>query len=95
LRSQTDEISDRLYQHDADFDVADVVARLAKERGISRAQIALAWILSKPGISAPIVGTSKVAHLDDAVAAVHLALRAEEIAALEAPYVPHPVRGHQ
>ena len=95
LRSQTDDIAGRLYGHDSDFDVADAVARIAEIRGVSRAQIALAWLLSKPGVTAPIVGTSKTTHLEDAAAAMHLQLSSEEVAALEAPYLPHPVLGHQ
>lgn len=95
LRSKTDSISDRLYGLDSDFEVADVVAQIATARGVSRAQVALAWLLSQSAVSAPIVGTSKIAHLDDAAAAVGVSLSEEEIQALEAPYQPHPVLGHQ
>jgi aryl-alcohol dehydrogenase-like predicted oxidoreductase len=75
----------------ADKKVADRVAEVAKARGISRPQVALAWLLSKPVITAPIVGATKLHHLDDAIASVAEKLTAEEIAALEEPYVPHAV----
>ena len=67
---------------------------MAEQRGIPRAQLALAWLLSKPGVTAPIVGATKPNHLEDAVAALSVKLTPEEIAALEEPYVPHPVLGH-
>ena len=69
------------------------VTEIATARGVPRAQVALAWLLQAPAITAPIVGASQPHHLDDAVAALSLHLRADEIAALEAPYVPHPVLG--
>ena len=69
------------------------MAQVAAARGIPRAQVALAWLLQKPGITAPIVGATKVSHLDDAVAALSVKLTDEEIARLEAPYVPHEVVG--
>ena len=71
------------------------MAEVAKARGVSRAQVALAWLLQKDGITAPIVGASKFIHLDDAVAALSLKLTRDEIAKLEAPYVPHPIVGFQ
>jgi len=94
-RARTDQYSRTLYAAtvDADRRVVDAVAALASLRGLPRAQIALAWLLHKPGITAPIVGASKPGHLDDAVAALSVKLSAEEIAALEAPYVPHPIAG--
>ena len=94
-RTQTDEFGKTLYNRmvDADKQVVDAVAQIATKRGGPRAQVALAWMLSKPYITAPIVGASKPQHLDDAVAAVSLKLTAEEIATLEAPYLPHPVAG--
>jgi aryl-alcohol dehydrogenase (NADP+) len=79
---------------DADEQVVERVARVAGERGVPPAQVALAWLLHQPGMTAPIVGASKPHHLDDAVAAVEIRLSAEEIAALEEPYVPHAVAGH-
>lgn len=94
LRGQTDPFAAELYYHDSDFDVADRVAEVAEEKGISRAQVALAWLLHKPAVTAPIVGTTKISHLEDAVGAVDVKLSAEEISALEEPYQPHPVLGH-
>jgi aryl-alcohol dehydrogenase-like predicted oxidoreductase len=70
------------------------VAEVAKERGVPSAQVALAWLLHKPGVTAPIVGATKPGHLEDALAAEQLTLSAEEIERLEEPYAPHPVLGH-
>ena len=67
---------------------------MAEQRGVAPAQIALAWLLHKPGVNAPIVGATKMTHLEEAATAVDLALSAEEMETLEAPYRPHPVRGH-
>jgi aryl-alcohol dehydrogenase-like predicted oxidoreductase len=94
-RSQTDKFGKTLYAATADADrtVVEAVAAIASERGVPRAQIALAWVLSKPEVSAPIVGASKVSHLDDAIAALDIQLSDEEIERLEAPYVPHAVVG--
>jgi aryl-alcohol dehydrogenase-like predicted oxidoreductase len=92
-RSQTDQFSDYLY-NEGDFDVVDRVVEVAGERGVPPAQVALAWLLHKPGVTAPIVGATKLNHLEDAIAAEQLDLSADEIARLEAPYVPHPVLGH-
>ncbi|MCZ8313999.1 aldo/keto reductase [Phreatobacter sp.] len=94
-RAETDDFGKTLYAATAEADrkVVEAVAAVAKARGIPRAQVALAWVLQKPGITAPIVGASKMGHLDDAVAALTVKLTAEEIAALEAPYVPHAVVG--
>ena len=94
-RSQNDDFANILYgaTAEADLRVVEVVARIAAQRQVSRAQIALAWMLSKPAITAPIVGASKMQHLEDAVAAVELHLTAEELVALEAPYIPHAVAG--
>jgi 1-deoxyxylulose-5-phosphate synthase len=93
-RAKTDSFAHELYYSDADFAVADRVAELAGRRGLTPAQIALAWILSKPGVTAPIIGASRIAHLDEAVAALDARLDAAELAWLEEPYVPHPVLGH-
>ena len=97
LRTETDEAFGRLFAKtgEADKKVADRVAEVAKARGVPRAQIALAWLLSKPVITAPIVGATKLHHLDDAIAAIKVKLSAEEIAALEQPYVPHAVVGFE
>ena len=97
IRTETDEAFARLFAktEEADKKVADRVAEVATARGVSRAQIALAWLLSKPVITAPIVGATKLHHLDDAIAAIDVKLSTEEIAALEQPYVPHPVVGFE
>jgi 1-deoxyxylulose-5-phosphate synthase len=79
---------------DADFDVVDAVRAVATERGLPPAQIALAWLLGRPAVSAAVVGATKLRHVDDAVAALGVALSDEEVALLEAPYRPHPVIGH-
>lgn len=94
-RTETDEFGKTLYAAtgDADRKVVEAVAKVAKGRGIPRAQVALAWVLQKPGITAPIIGASKMGHLDDAVAALKVKLTAEEIAELEGAYVPHAVVG--
>jgi len=94
-RTQTDEFGKTLYVvPDADRRVVDAVARVAAARGVPKAQVALAWMLGKPYVTAPIVGASKAQHLDDAVAALSLSLTPEEIDALEEHYVPHAVSGH-
>jgi aryl-alcohol dehydrogenase-like predicted oxidoreductase len=93
-RSSSDPIGDRMY-NEADDAVVHAVADVAKSRGLPLAQVALAWMLHKEAITAPIVGATKPGHVEDAVAAVDVELSDEEIAALEAPYVPHPVLGHQ
>jgi aryl-alcohol dehydrogenase-like predicted oxidoreductase len=95
IRTETDEAMTRLFAktQEADKKVVDRVAEVAKARGIPRAQVALAWVLSKPVITAPIVGATKLQHLDDAIASVSVRLSADEIAVLEEPYVPHEVVG--
>jgi 1-deoxyxylulose-5-phosphate synthase len=93
VRADTDAFAARLYD-DADFDVVDALRAVAEERGLPPAQVALAWLLTKPGVTAPIVGATKLAHLEDAVAAVDVTLSDDEISRLEAPYRPHPVLGH-
>jgi len=93
-RSQTDRITPNLYDASAaDRAVVERVAEVAARRGVPRAQVALAWVLRNPVVTAPIVGISRPEHLDDAVAALSLQLGDEEVAALEEPYVPHPVAG--
>jgi aryl-alcohol dehydrogenase (NADP+) len=94
LRSKADDYGQKLYTADADDRVVDCVQQVAGERGIPAAQLALAWMLHKPGITAPIIGASKQQHLEDAVAAVGVKLSADEIAKLESAYVAHPVLGH-
>jgi aryl-alcohol dehydrogenase-like predicted oxidoreductase len=93
VRASSDAYADQLYS-EADFDVVDAVKAVAAERGLPPAQIALAWLLSKPVVTAPIVGATKLSHLDDAIAAVGVSLSAEEVARLEAPYQPHRILGH-
>jgi aryl-alcohol dehydrogenase (NADP+) len=92
-RSETDEFGSTLYDAPGDKEIAEQVAVIADQRGVTRAQVAMAWMLSKPFITAPIVGATKPGHIDDAVAAVDLQLTADEIARLEKPYTPHPVVG--
>jgi aryl-alcohol dehydrogenase-like predicted oxidoreductase len=93
-RSKSDGFAHHMYYHDNDFDTLDRVVELAGQRGVSNAQIALAWMLHKPGITSPIIGASKMPHLDEAIAAMDIKLSGEEIEFLEAPYQPHPVFGH-
>jgi aryl-alcohol dehydrogenase-like predicted oxidoreductase len=94
-RSESDGYAKNLYAKTAEADkrVADRVAQVAEARGVPMAQVALAWLLSKPAITSPIVGATKLHHLQDAVAAVGLRLTADEVKALEEPYVPHGVLG--
>lgn len=94
-RSETDMFSTYLYRATVENDrqIVEAVAAVANERGLPRAQIAMAWLLGKPGITAPIIGATKPSHLQDAIAAVEVTLSAEEIACLESPYAPHQVVG--
>ncbi|EFL27105.1 aldo/keto reductase family oxidoreductase [Streptomyces himastatinicus ATCC 53653] len=92
-RAANDPLVERWYA-DADFDIVDAVREVAGERGVSPAQVALAWLLSRPAVTAPIVGATKPAHLEDAVAAVDLTLTEEETTRLETPYRPRAVQGH-
>jgi len=93
-RAQSDEYADRLYYRDEDFDVVDALLDVARARGDAPARVALAWLLSVPGVTAPIVGATRVEYLDDAAAAVDIELSGEEISRLEAAYRPHPILGH-
>jgi aryl-alcohol dehydrogenase-like predicted oxidoreductase len=93
-RSKSDGFAHSMYYRDDDFTVVDRVVELAEQHGATPAQIALAWILRKPGITAPIIGASKMPHLEQAVAALEIKLSDEDIAFLEEPYRPHPVLGH-
>jgi len=94
-RAETDQVLKTLYARteDADRAVVERVGAVAQARGVSMAQVALAWVLSKPYVTAPIVGATKMRHLEDALAALSVALTPEEVASLEEPYVPHPVLG--
>jgi aryl-alcohol dehydrogenase-like predicted oxidoreductase len=93
-RANTDQFSDYLYKPEVDFDVVDRLSEVAGDRGDPPAQVALAWLLHRPGVTAPIVGATKPEHLKDALAAAELSLSPEEMARLEEPYVPHAVAGH-
>ncbi len=93
-RARSEPFADSLYFRDEDFVVADCAAKVAKTRGVTASQVALAWVLSKPYVTAPILGATKMEHLDQAIAALDLKLSADEIKQLEEPYKPHPVLGH-
>ena len=93
-RSSTDPFTDYLYDQPTDFDVVESAQQVAAARGVPTAQVALAWLLAQPGVTAPIVGSTKLSHLEDALAAEELTLSEDEVASLEKPYVPHPVLGH-
>jgi aryl-alcohol dehydrogenase (NADP+) len=93
-RAQNDGFAKHLYKEESDFDVVERVSQLAERRGVSNAEVALAWLLHKPAVTAPIIGATKLEHIDDAVKAVELKLSPEEVAALEEPYKPHAVLGH-
>jgi aryl-alcohol dehydrogenase-like predicted oxidoreductase len=93
-RAGSDPLSDERYRTDADFDVVDRLTEVAAERGAPPAQVALAWLLGRPGVTAPIVGATRLGHIADALAATELTLADEEAARLEEPYRPHPVLGH-
>ena len=94
MRAQTDAFGDSLYTPDVDFAVVERTTEVAAERSVPSAQVALAWLLHKPAVTAPIVGATKAEHVDDALAATRLALSEDEIARLEEPCVPHAVSGH-
>jgi len=93
-RAKTDEFGKMLYKSDSDFDIVNRLGEVAAQRGLPDAQVALAWMLSKPAITAPIIGASKPGHLEDAVAALSVKLTQNEINQLEELYKPHPVLGH-
>jgi aryl-alcohol dehydrogenase (NADP+) len=94
LRAKTDAYAHDLYYQPSDFDVVDRITQVARARGVSNAQVALAWILQQPGVTAPVIGASKMRHLDDAVAAERLKLDEAELQALAEPYQPHRILGH-
>jgi len=94
IRAQTDAYANELYYQPGDFKAVERVTEVAKKRGIPNAQVALAWVLHQPGITSPIVGATKLHHLDDAVAALDVELHETELKALAEPYQPHPVLGH-
>ncbi len=94
VRAKTYDYSKQIYYQPSDFTVVERLSEIAQRRGLSNAHVALAWMLSKPDVTAPIIGASKMKHLEEAVAALDVRLDAAEIEALEAPYQPHPVLGH-
>src|SRR5579875_906585 len=93
-RANSDAFGDTLYNEPSDFDVVDRCAEVAAARGVPPAQVALAWLLHRPGVTAPIVGATRLGHVEDALAAEQLELSEEEMRLLEEPYRPHPVLGH-
>ena len=93
-RAGTDNFADFLYAQATDFDVVDRVEEIASERDVKPAQVALAWVMGKPGVTAPIIGATKLSHLEDALGAPDVELSPQEVERLEEPYVPHPVLGH-
>ena len=93
-RAKTDTYGHGLYNREADYIIVDRVAKLSSRLGCNPAQIALAWMLDKPGITSPVLGASKIKHLEEAVAALNIKLSPEDAAYLEEPYKPHPVLGH-
>jgi aryl-alcohol dehydrogenase-like predicted oxidoreductase len=93
-RAESDRFADHLYTDDTDFDIVERNAQLAERRGLTPAQTALAWLLGKPGVTAPIVGATRLEHLTEALAAEQVTLDDDEVAALEELYRPHPVAGH-
>ena len=92
-RSQNDPMANELYFRDEDFQIVERVAELGKRRGVKPMQIALAWILQKPGVNAPIIGATKTYHLEEAIAALEIKLSGDEMKFLEELYQPHPVLG--
>lgn len=94
IRARTDDYAQNMYDENIDFDVVDRVVALAERRGVKPAQVALAWLLTQDGVTAPIIGASRMEHLEEAVGALDLNLSAEELAFVEAPYRPHRVLGH-
>lgn len=94
-RAKSDDFADRMYFADNDFEIAEANVAVAKRLGVEPMQTALAWVLAQPGVTAPIIGATKLAQLDAAIAALDVTLAAEDLAELEAPYRPHPVLGHQ
>jgi aryl-alcohol dehydrogenase-like predicted oxidoreductase len=94
IRAKTDDFGQKLYYRDSDFEVVERVGEVARERGVSNIQVALAWILQQPGVTAPIIGASKLPHLEEAAEALDLRLDEAELEALGERYEPHPILGH-
>ena len=93
-RAKSDDFAHKMYYQESDFTVVERVIELAKKRGVTPSQVALAWLLHQPGVTAPIIGASKMRHLEEDAAALEIDLSGDELAALEEPYQPHPVLGH-
>ena len=93
-RAEVDTFAKDMYNSEDDFAVADAVAAVARDRGVSAGQVACAWVLQSPGVTAPIIGATKIDHLKDLIASVELKLSPEEVAAMEKPYRPHRILGH-
>jgi aryl-alcohol dehydrogenase-like predicted oxidoreductase len=93
-RARTDDFAHKMYYRESDFTLVDRITEVAEARGVKNAQVALAWILGKPGVSAPIIGASKMYQLEDAIAALEIELTADEVKKLEEVYEPHPILGH-
>jgi len=94
-RAKSDEFAHQMYYQESDFTVVERVVELAQQRGVTPSQIALAWLLHQPGVTAPIIGASKMAHLEEDIAAIDIKLSPEELDTLQEPYQPHPVLGHR
>jgi aryl-alcohol dehydrogenase (NADP+) len=94
VRARNDPFADELYFREEDFTVAERADEVAKAYNVTASQVALAWLLNKPHITAPIIGSSKMEHLDQAIAALDIKLNEEDVRRLEEPYQPHPVLGH-
>ncbi len=94
VRAHSDEFADNMYFKEMDFQVLDRVSTLAERKGLTRAQVALAWLLHQPGVSSPIIGATKMNHLQEAIASLNVTLDAADLKFLEEPYQPHPVLGH-
>ena len=94
-RAKSDEFAHQMYYQESDFTVVERVAELAQQRGVTPSQIALAWLLHQPGVTAPIIGASKMTHLEEDIAALDIKLSPEELDTLQEPYLPHPVLGHR
>jgi 1-deoxyxylulose-5-phosphate synthase len=94
VRARSDEFAKDMYFRESDFEVLGAVEKIARQRGVTPSQVACAWILQAPGVSAPIVGATKLKHLKESIEAVSINLSAEEVSELEKPYTPHPILGH-
>ena len=93
-RAKTDTFPDGSYDHPSDVAVVDQLTKVATQRGVSNAQVALAWLLHQPSVIAPIIGATKIDHIDGAIAALSLSLDADEMKRLEEHYLPHRIHGH-